>query len=522
MKKSKLGLLLALQWKALWYSRRKKNGGSYTALIVLGGAVVIAAVFGYNMMFAQALKQIGMLPYLLGLMVTASSLVTLLTSIYKANGALFAFGDYDTLMSWPVTQRTIVLSRVWALYLYNASFNALILAPAGIVYAIMAAPAFWFYPIYIVCMMLTPVVPMILGGFISALIGWFTAGSRKKDALNIAFQILLFLVIIVAFYLVPGRNMGAGIAAIAAGVSGVYPLAMWFMRAVSEIDPASICLFVGVSAAVMAVFTLFFARVFKRVNTAMAARKEAKHYHRAKTTRARGVQNALYRMELRRLFSIPVYIVNTLFGMILLLVATVAASIFAPNILEMLRTEHADLLDFVYRLMPLVLALFVALSCTTSSAVSIEGKQRWIVKHLPVRAKEWLQGKVLVNLTCTVPIVLLCALILCIVMRMSAEQCVWMFVTPVCYAFFSALCGLAINLALPQFNWSTPASVVKQSVSALCGLLLGMFASIVPLVVTFLTGAVWIVPAASALVLLIAVCVWVRICKKGDKCMLAL
>ncbi len=522
MKKSKLGLLIAIQWKALWYNRRNKHGSSYTALTILASAVAVAAVFGYNMTFAQALKEMEMLPYLLGLMMTASSMVTLLTSIYKANGALFAFGDYDMLMSWPIAQRTIVLSRVWALYLYNASLNALILIPAGIAYAIMAAPGFGFYPIYIICMMLTPVVPMIVGGLLSALIGWFTAGSRKKDALNIVFQILFFLIIIIAFYLAPERNMSEGIAAIAASVTGTYPLAAWFMRAASEADPASVCIFIGVSLVVAAAFTLLFARVFKRVNTVMAERKTGTKHRRERTVRAYGVRHALYSMELRRLVSIPVYVVNTLFGMVLLLAATVAACVFAPNILAQLKTAFIDAADVVYRMIPLVLSLFVALSCTTSSAVSIEGKQLWIVKHLPVRAKEWFQGKVLVNLTFTVPMVLVCALALSIVVQMPAEQCVWMFVTPVCYAVFSAVSGLAINLALPQFGWSTPASVVKQSMSALCGLLVGMFTSIVPLIVLFVTGAAWIVPVVTVLILLIAICVWASICKKGDKRMLTL
>ena len=70
--------------------------------------------------------------------------LSLVTTVYKAPGLLFAFKDYDLLMSLPVRTGSLVASRLLMLYGVNLAFTLLTMVPAWVVYAVFAAPP-WFY-----------------------------------------------------------------------------------------------------------------------------------------------------------------------------------------------------------------------------------------------------------------------------------------------------------------------------------------------------------------------------------------
>ena len=59
-------------------------------------------------------------------------------------------------MSWPVSVRAVAASRVFSMYAYNFIYALLLLLPAGVVYAVKANPEWWFYPLYLVLMLLIP------------------------------------------------------------------------------------------------------------------------------------------------------------------------------------------------------------------------------------------------------------------------------------------------------------------------------------------------------------------------------
>ena len=88
-------------------------------------------------MMAEGFAAIGMLPTLLGVMALASSALILMFSIFETKGVLFGFGDYDIVMSWPVSIRSVAASRVISMYAYNVvSMGCCCSCPRGSSYAI--------------------------------------------------------------------------------------------------------------------------------------------------------------------------------------------------------------------------------------------------------------------------------------------------------------------------------------------------------------------------------------------------
>ena len=178
-------------------AEEKKQGkralGTLAAMVFALGYMSVI----YSLMMAQAFQTLGMLPTLLGIMALASSLLILMFSIFETKGVLFGFGDYDIVMSWPVKIRTIAASRVCGMYAYNFIYGFLLLFPAGIVYAIKAAPALWFYPLFLVLMLLIPALPTIVGALLGTILTIATARMKKSNLFSILAQMALILGIMV-------------------------------------------------------------------------------------------------------------------------------------------------------------------------------------------------------------------------------------------------------------------------------------------------------------------------------------
>ena len=78
-------------------------------------------------------------------------------------------------------------------------------------------------------------------------------------------------------------------------------------------------------------------------------------------------------------------------------------------------------------------------------------------------------SKILVNLTVTVPLSLLCSGMIALALPLTGVQLVFLFLTPLAFALLMAAAGLLINLYLPNLTWTNEAQVIKQSVpSFLC------------------------------------------------------
>ena len=117
--------------------QRKKNTSS---LFIMIGAFFLFSFISvtYNILYGYVLNDAGRIDLLPGMMLAVVSIVTLVTSIYKVNGTLYGFKDYDMVMSYPVKTSTIVACRMLLFYIINLFFVVIVMVPIFIVYWVLA------------------------------------------------------------------------------------------------------------------------------------------------------------------------------------------------------------------------------------------------------------------------------------------------------------------------------------------------------------------------------------------------
>ena len=419
--------------------------------------------YTYNYMLGSALKSFNSLELLPAIMLFAACFTNLITTVFKIKGTVFAFRDYDLLMSLPVSTAAVIASRLTILYVYNMLFTAIIMLPMTVVYGYLAKAGISFYILSLLLIIFVPVIPLTAASVIGTLIAYLASKFRRNNLLNILFSLgFVFVIIGLQFMLQGGAGDLANLGkALTEQIYRFYPLARMYTKAVTEGDLVSFFLFIAISLAAFILYTALVRLFFKRINTLMMSARARADYKLVELKVASPLK-ALYIKELRRYFSSSIYVLNTGIGIVMITVLAVAG--LFVDIEGIFGGEQS--LGLLGDNLVLGLVFFIMLSCTTMASISLEGKNFWIIKTLPVEPMTVFFSKIAVNLTICLP-VLLDAVLLGIIFKLEAGGIIILVLVSAAASLFIAMYGLIINLMLPNFTWTAEVAAVKQSASTM-------------------------------------------------------
>lgn len=468
--------------------RSKDTRERRSAIMGVVAIGIIAVTYGFmsavNALAVFELQGVSMAPFLL--MCVMASAFALVMAFSQGSATLSAFSDFDTLMGMPVRTSTVVLARFMALYLVEAVYTLPFLLPCGAVYAFFAHPALWFYPAYLLLVLLVPVLPLVIGSAADILVGLLFAKSKHRKGITSTIKTVFLMAFIAGAYLMPQMTSRfyEDVEGISSMLSRVWPPAYLFARAATG-SVWSFLLFTFGSLFLCALYVWLLRVTFLGVHDRLTAGYHVKNF-RLGRQRQRSVRQALLSIELRRFFNSTAWVLNTVIGSILILALGVAAAILSRRATELLDT--LGFRDAASGILIAVLIFCATIAPTTSSAISMEGKEIWISKQLPVAAKLWLTAKLKVNLILVAPSLLITTTVFAVAFRslLSPLDTVGMYLLPIAALLCSTVVGLYVNVKMPRLNWKTETEVVKQSGSVLVMMLIcfGMvILSLVPILV---------------------------------------
>jgi len=493
--KSKWLLLMKVQLLGQFKGREKNRG---TLMLLAAWLFVGIVAAAYSFLLAFGLGAMGLADMIPGYALMLTSLITLFFTTLKANGVLFAYRDYDLLMALPVRTETVIASRFLTMYVMNLLFMMVVMLPMGAGYVIWARPGICFYPIWLLGMAAAPLIPTTIATVIGALIILISSRFRHANLLTTLLTIG-FTCGIVAFSMgVGGVDEEALViedisrlgSVMLAAIHKIYPPAMLFERAAISCDWAALLLFAGISVVWYLIFLKAVSLKYKSMNTGLMT-WHARGDYKLGTLKSSGPVAAICKKEAKRFFGCPVYAVNMGIGIVMMLIFGIMFVVMGPEkVAEWMNMPGME--KIVIRLLPYMIAMLQCMSCTTSVSLSLEGKSLWILKSLPLEKKTVYQGKILFNLLLTVPAGLLISLLIALRFPMDPGMRLLLFLVPAVYAAFTSVLGMYFNIKMPKYDWSSEASVVKQSASSMAGIFTGLLNALIPL------AAVLMLPGIAA------------------------
>lgn len=439
---------------------------AYAILFVMAGVLVGELTAGYI--------AFGLADALPALLVFMSSFMILMLTVFRAGGVLYQQNFYEMLCALPVSQRAIVISRLIRLYVENLILSFIIIGSGLGVYGWQTRPKVTVYFIGIAAAAVLPVIPIILAVLLGTVIA--AISSRMKHKSLITSVLMIGLVVAYMFMITRfskiDESMLLGMLLNISGtvmniIHSIYPPAVWFGNAILQADllqflTGTVVSMIALAAAVWGISQRYYWICRGLFSTS------AKHEYQITQMTRHSVLKSLYKREMKRYFASSVYVMNTIIGPVMAVIFAAAMFTVDLDMIEIMSGFMSLPVD-IRSGIPFLIAGIFSMMPTTASAISMEGKEWWIIKSLPVKTKDVINSKLLLNLSLDVPFYLAAELLLVIAIKPNAMELLWLVLIPMILIPSGCVMGLAVNLKLPVFHWENEAYVVKQSASAFLG-----------------------------------------------------
>jgi len=301
-------------------------------------------------------------------------------------------------------------------------------------------------------------------------------------------------------------------------IQGMYPPAQWFQDALSAGSLPSVLWLLLLTLATISLLIFWLGKNFVSINSRIKSKPRGETFVMRRQVRSTRTA-ALFSREMKRYLSSSLYVVNTAFGYVMMIAAGIALLIKAEDVLTFLDLPDMPSLP---ALVPFVIGWMVSMGVTTASAISMEGKSIWIIKSMPVSAREWFTAKLKVTLILSIPSILITSTLIVIGLRPGIMDIVWMYLIPLAYTFCFSILGLWLNLRMPRLDWRSEAEAIKQGGAVMINIFAGMAAGFLPAIVVGITGSALVAPITFALLGGTAILLWGSLLKSGEQRMLKL
>lgn len=507
-------MLLKVQIAMIWTTQvmgarknfEKKVGAN--ALPIVGGifavvGAIIMMVYIYGVATGVALAGFTRLLPLAGILFGA--LPGVILTFVKANGVLFAYKDYDFIMSLPIKKSTIIYSRVAALYAAEGIWSFAIMLPVFLAYFTFEAVT----------------IPRLIGALFALILGPNLAVSA---AILLAFAVaalaaklhfkslgmviggifgLLFMVAYLFFIFTLSFNtdkLGAvgnfqdTVFSIASSVGLVYLPSLWIADFFRSGSFVSFLLFVLVSVGAPAAIVAIISRFNDRINALVSEDKVQKKF----TTKQISTKSvtpfvALIRKEIQTIIGYPAVFVNMLFGCLLMVILAFISLFFNTSSIVANFVPASE----VPRYLPLARTIFgmattwfgTSMFCAANSAAisySLEGRSNWLMATMPVSSRQIFGAKIAVNMLYVAFFSILTQIFFLIPGHITIEAALRNVILPLCIVFLVANVGLAIDIRRPNFDWTSVIDITKRSLSVTVSSLVGTLGSMIVIGGTFM------------------------------------
>lgn len=460
--------------------KKERRKGILIGIAILYALIVMwpmTAFYFYAMM--KVYVALGVPAAILAVAMVMCSLLCLLTTIYKGSPTLFGFNDFDTIMPMPIKASNIVISKLLILYFTNIGFSFFIMIPAAGVYIYFVSPGVLFYLSVLVLTLVLPLLPIIVATALSIGIHMVSSRFLSKNIVNILLS-LVFFVGIMAISFSSANITEEYITDISVflmnTINRIYPPAALFVAAAKG-SLLAFSAFILLSAAPFVLFSVIVTKGFRRLRTNLtttAARSDFDMKRETdKQTSAKSALNTLYRKEARRYFASPIYVFNTIIGVIMLFLLTFVM-LFSGNALLEQMFEIPEISRKIGGILPLIIATIIGMTNPAAVSLSMEGKSFAFLKSLPVSAMTVFRAKILFTLTLTLPALLINVPLLVYALKLDLLQSLLCFLIPLLFCILTPIFGICVNLLFPNFKWTSEVTVVNQSMASMIGILAPM------------------------------------------------
>ena len=477
---TKINLLQTFNFKSFnkyKSERRKKTFKGLAIALIIGYILFYIYVITKNLMptFIALNKPL----YILAFLFSICSLYIFFANLFKIKNIIFDFKDYDLIMSLPIKRSTIILSKMVSLYIVNLLCTLIVMIPGYIAYiTYVDLPSDW---LFFLLLLTIPIAPILASSIIGIITSWLTSFFKNRNIGSYVIYLLLIVIVFFGMYKINGLDeitLVNNSVNLVDKFSSYYPLTNLYIDLLNGYNLVSLLSFIVIPLFLFNLFIIFINYGYNTLRTKILRHNIKSDYILKRYTINKPVI-ALYKKEIKRYFSSPLYVINTAFGCIIMVLLILSIIIFNEKVISSF-TKINNFNEVIKNNIFMILSLLCIVSSTTNSSISLEGKSLWIIKMLPVNSSKIFISKIMVNLTILIPTIIIGGTFFGIYLRLSFMEFIFLYLIMFAYSLFASVNGLLLNLLFPKFDFENEIRVIKQSLAVFLTILLGIIIIAIP------------------------------------------
>ena len=408
--------------------------------------------------------------------------------------------DIKLLTPLPIKPKYYLLSKFFVIYIWELIISLFIIAPIFIIYGIYEHLFLYQWVTMIISLLFIPLIPLVIVGFITIILMNITNASKHKDALRMIGYVvliggLLFIQMFMYRNLIPEdpegqiklfENLVNNSSYFLERFSRYYPVSKLIELSINGTFFEALLGVIGlivVSLLLVFLLSLFLEKVFIRSylneQNNDTLKKKVKHGK----VKSKPVSLAIAKIDFLTLLKEPVFVFNTLAVVVLLPVIIVITSVFTSGNDQMgfFIDTYNEYKTQAWLLVTLFFVVTSSMIPITSTTFSREGKNNWIMRSLPISAKDHILGRAITAFFTQLSFNLIMIVIIIILLMRndfpindSIIYGIACFITSIILSVPIFFSSIYIDLKRPMLKWENPQQPVKQNMNVLITLSIGL------------------------------------------------
>ena len=470
----------------------------------------------------DAFFQIGQGSYLLNIGIFASQLLILIFGILYVMSKYYFASDLNQLLPLPIKPSYIIGSKFVTLMVSEYLTSLPLVLPFVIIYGLKGDIGLLYWVYSVLVLLALPIIPLVIASLLVMLFMKYTNIGRNKDLVRIIGAVIFMIAVIWLQFTIQKLaansiefkedffiNLAMDSQFLVKKLGIVFPPSMWGTLALANSTNLTGLLFLILLLGVSIISIILMISLSETIfldgligNIEVVAKRGKSIKNMDKSVAVTKPYIALAKKELIMLFKTPVYLLNSIGGVIIVPVLLVMSYVTGEESMKPL-IESLDTYPHLLTLAAVGMIVFLGIvNCIGATTFSREGKNLWIQRVLPIKARDQVIGRVLSSLA--VQLIGIFTLILAIffIKKISLMDILIIIVVGLLGSITMTQIGMVIDIARPMLIWDNPQRAMKQNFNVIISmgvgalLMVGLFFLIKSLITNIDIMYIYIILAA--------------------------
>lgn len=431
-------------------------------------------------------------------------------SVFNTSSSLYNAKDNDLLLSMPIKPQLVLISRVTLVYGLSLLYSSMVWLP-------ICAYALIFYKFSVINLILDILllfIITILTTVISCLLGYIVASITRKVKNKSITTAVLSLLFMAVYYLICFRleSLMQSLITNASNIANIVSTWGYLLYQLALAADGNILAFAIVTIVNCILGFVCYKILTRNYVEIITSSKDVQ----AKSSKVvyknqNSIEKTLLIKEAKRFVGTPIYLLNCGLGTIMVLVAAVALFIKRNDIvlaLDAFRSFMPEVDSFVPLLIIGIVTSIIGLDNIAAPSISLEGKNLWILKSLPISTYKILDAKKKLQLIINLIPSIIASLIMCFALKLDYSSTLYVLVVVMLFEEMHSCIGVLLSLVNPNFTWTTETQPVKQDLKILFSMLISLLlTALIVVPYYFLRKSLYIRDYFEILIIIMAVVV---------------